>query len=168
MENVSPHLSYEEIVRSDTAKRKNIKNEPSSFQLTRIKILAEKVFEPLRNHFNIPINISSCFRSTMLNAMMGGARDSQHMADNGAAIDLDNDVYINSSVNNTDIFNYIHDNLDYDQLIWEFGNDLKPDWVHVSYTKGKNRKETLRSIRGKRGVEYITFKIQQNGFLKIQ
>jgi hypothetical protein len=106
-------------------------------------VLAAKIFQPIREHFNRPILISSGYRSKALNDAIGGSKTSQHSI--GEAIDIDMD---GTTLSNTDVFNYIKDNLDFDQLIWEFGNDEKPDWVHVSYkANGKQRKSILVAKR---------------------
>jgi hypothetical protein len=142
MDKISKHINYTEATRSDTAKRSGIPNTPSNYQLDNMKRLAENVFEPLREHFNTPIFIASFYRSNTVNALMGGVANSQHISNNGSAIDLDADVF--NVISNNDIFNYIKDNLDFDQLIAE---DIHPDgtinWVHVSYNENHNRHEIL-------------------------
>lgn len=155
--NISPHISYEEAIRSDVAKRLGIKNYFTPEQLVRMTALAEKVFEPLRTHFKVPIFIASFFRNPEINKLIGGAKNSQHMANNGAAIDLDAQTY--GRLTNKEIFDYIKDNLEFDQLIWEFGNDNEPDWVHVSYNEGHNRGEILRATRNVLG-ETLYIKIK--------
>ncbi len=141
---LSPHVSFREVVRSTTALRRGIENNPNQLQLDRIKLLCLMVFEPLRNHFDVPIFIASCFRSNLLNHAIGGAAGSQHMANRGAAMDLDADVF--GGITNADIFFWLMDNADFDQLIWEFGNDHQPDWVHVSYHAGNNRRQVLKAV----------------------
>ncbi len=139
---ISTHISYKEATHSNTATRRGIKNEPTEKQLEAMKALAKKVFEPLRKHFDKPIKINSFFRSIALNKAIGGSSTSQHCK--GEAIDLD----ATTGFNNKQIYNYIKDNLEYDQLIWEFGTDKEPDWVHVSYrADGKNRRQQLRASR---------------------
>jgi hypothetical protein len=141
---ISEHCTYEEAIRSDIAKRNGIVNYFTVDQLTRMKLLAEKVFEPLRKHFNTPIFISSFFRTIKLNELMDGANGSQHCANNGAAMDLDADVF--NVITNKDIFDYIRRHLDFDQLIFEGVNlDGTPGWIHVSYvSKQKNRRQLLK------------------------
>lgn len=147
MENISTHISYSEATKSDTAIRFGIDNNPTEEQLKKMKLLAEKVFEPTRSHFgNKSIRITSFFRSSELNKKVGGSATSQHC--HGEAMDIDND---GSTPANKEIFDYIKDNLDFDQLIWEAGNDSNPDWVHVSYKKSGNRKQALKMkyVKGK-------------------
>jgi len=142
MEKISKHIAYSEGIRSELAKRLNISNEPDEEQLIRMKLVAEKVFEFVRGHFNVPIYISSFFRSSALNEALGGANDSQHMANNGAAIDLDCDVY--GKITNKELFDYIKDNLVFDQVIAEsISEDGTGGWVHCSYKKENNRNQVL-------------------------
>lgn len=149
---ISKHLSLAEVTRSETAKRNGIDNTPTAEHLENFKLLAEKVFEPIRAHFKVPIHISSGYRSQALNKFIKGSASSQHCK--GEAIDIDMDG-TSGDVTNFDIFSYIKDNLEYDQLIWEFGTDANPDWVHVSYTKGKNRKQKLKAVRTNGKTSYI-------------
>ena len=106
-----------------------------------MKLVPETVFHPLRKEFDEPIRVNSFFRSVKLNKAIGGSRTSQHCK--GEALDLDQD-YRNTCVSNRDIYFFIKDNLDFDQLIWEGGNDDSPAWVHVSFSAKKNRKQLLR------------------------
>jgi zinc D-Ala-D-Ala carboxypeptidase len=148
MERISEHISYSEATKSITAMRLGIDNNPGAFQLRNMRELAVNVFEPLRTGLHgRPIRINSFYRSRKLNWAIGGALNSQHMAENGAAIDLDS--VEGSGVTNRDIFFYILNNLPFDQLIWEHGNDDQPDWVHVSYKSFGNRWEALKAIYDK-------------------
>jgi hypothetical protein len=137
---LSENLTLSEVVRSESAKRRGINNNPSAEHLENLKLLAEKVFQPIRDHFKRPIHISSGYRSKILNNAIGGSFNSQHSK--GEAIDIDMD---GTSITNKQVFDFIKDNLDFDQLIWEFGTDNNPDWVHVSYSKDRNRKQVLRA-----------------------
>jgi hypothetical protein len=158
---ISPNLNLYEITRSDTAKRQGIDNTPTFEHLENFKLLAEKIFEPIREHFGVPIFISSGYRSKELNKAMGGASKivngvyvptSQHCK--GQAIDIDMDA-INTDVTNKMVFDFIRENLEFDQLIWEMGTDLNPDWVHVSYAKTGNRKQKLKAIRSNGKTTYL-------------
>ena len=142
---LSEHLDLSEVTRSDMAKRRGISNMPTPEHIENFKILAENIFEPIRKHFGVPIFVSSGYRSKALNTAIGGSLTSQHCL--GQALDLDMDGTPNG-VTNKMVFDFIKDNLEYDQLISEFGTKEKPDWVHVSYNpKGKQRKQTLRAIK---------------------
>jgi zinc D-Ala-D-Ala carboxypeptidase len=148
--NISEHISMKEALRSNTAERLGINNMPDNDTLITMQITAQHIFEPLRNHFNEPIYISSFYRSPELNKAIGGSTSSQHCI--GEAIDID-DVY--SKASNVDFFNYIKDKLEFDQLIWEFGDDENPAWVHVSYALGKNRMRILKAIKENGRTKYI-------------
>lgn len=154
--NLSKHLSLAEVVRSSTAKRLGISNQPTAQHLENLTLLAEKIFEPVRKHFDVPIYISSGYRSAELNAHTpNSSLTSQHCS--GEALDIDMDGA--GTITNAQVFNYIKDNLTFDQLIWEGGNAFNPDWVHVSYeSSGKQRKQVLQMIRKKDGNEYIPYK----------
>lgn len=149
---ISPNLNLAEITRSDTAKRHGIDNTPTAEHLENFKLLADKVFEPIREHFKTPIFISSGYRSKALNDFIKGSASSQHCT--GQAIDIDMDGS-NGEVTNRMVFDFIKNKLDFDQLIWEFGTDFNPDWVHVSYVKGKNRKQKLKAIRTSGKTTYL-------------
>jgi zinc D-Ala-D-Ala carboxypeptidase len=149
---ISEHLSLVEVTRSETAKRKGISNNPTAEHLENFKILAENVFEKIRGHFGVPIHISSGYRSKELNSAIGGSQTSQHSK--GQAIDIDMDGS-GDGVSNADVYNFIKDKLDYDQLIWEFGTDKNPDWVHVSYSKDKNRKQRLKAVKTNGKTSYV-------------
>ena len=151
---LSKNLALAEVTRSETAKRKGISNMPTPEHIENFKLLAEKVFQPIRDHFGVPIRISSGYRSAALNKAIGGASSSQHCS--GEAIDIDMDC---TTVTNAQIFNFIKDNLEFDQMIWEFGTDTNPDWVHVSYeSTGKQRKQILKAKKSGGKTTYVPFK----------
>ena len=149
---LSQNLSLAEVTKSATAKRRGIANEPTEEHLKNLKALAENIFQPIREEFMCPIFISSGYRSEALNEAIGGSKTSQHSK--GEALDLDADVY--GVITNADIFHYIEDSLNFDQLIWEFGTDENPDWVHVSYREeGKNRGQVLKAVRKGGRTSYV-------------
>jgi len=151
--NLSKNLSLAEMINSESAKRNGIKNEPTAEHLENMKKLAVNVFQPIRDHFNVPIHISSGYRSLALNKAIKGSLSSQHCS--GEAMDIDMD---GTDITNAKIFNYIKDNLVFDQLIWEFGTDKNPDWVHVSYeSKGKQRKQILKAIKKNGKTAYTIY-----------
>ena len=139
MKNISEHVSYNEAIRSNTARRLGLDNTPSAMQIWNMELLCKMVFEPVRQCFKQPIRISSMFRGKLLNKAVKGSSRSQHCK--GEAMDIQG----TNGVTNAELYYFIRDHLDFDQLIWEYGNDTEPDWVHVSYTDSKpNRKQTLR------------------------
>ena len=152
---ISEHISYREVTYSQTAIRNDINNEPNEEQLERIKKAAEAVFEPLREWVGKPIKINSCFRSTELNKRIGGAQSSQHCANKGAAFDLD-DTY--GYKTNAEMFHYIRKYIIFDQLIWEFGTDENPNWVHVSYNADNNRGQVLKACKIKGKTKYLAWR----------
>ena len=153
---LSEHLDLSEVTRSESAKRNGISNMPTEAHIANFKLLAEKIFEPIRTHFRCPIIISSGYRSKELNAAIGGSLTSQHCQ--GEAIDIDMDGTANG-VTNRIVFDYIKDNLNFDQLIYEFGDANNPDWVHVSYeSTGNQRKQILKAIRVNGKTSYTNYK----------
>jgi len=145
MSKISEHLDLSEVIRSETAKRLGISNMPTLEHIENFKKLAENIFEPIRNNFRVPIHLSSGYRSFELNKKIKGSATSQHCK--GEAIDIDMDGSSNG-VTNKMVFDYIFKNLNFDQLIWEFGTSENPDWVHVSYNSdGNQRKQVLKAIK---------------------
>jgi NADH dehydrogenase FAD-containing subunit len=149
---LSKNLSLAEVLRSESAKRNGISNTPTKEHLANLVSIALNVFQPIRDHFLVPIHISSGYRSLALNKAVGGSNTSQHSK--GQALDIDMD---GTKITNKQIFDFIKDNIEFDQLIWEFGTDKNPDWVHVSYAKGKNRKQILKAVRRNGKTSYINF-----------
>jgi zinc D-Ala-D-Ala carboxypeptidase len=140
---LSKNLALAEVTRSETAKRKGISNMPTPEHIENFKKLAENVFQPIREHFGVPIHLSSGYRSAALNKAIGGSSSSQHCT--GEAIDIDMD---GTSITNKQVFDFIRENVNFDQMIWEFGTDTNPDWVHVSYeSTGKQRKQVLKAVK---------------------
>ena len=143
MERISEHISYKEGIKSNTATRLGIKNTPDDYQITNMVNIGVNVFEPLRKYVGGPIRINSFYRCEKLNRAIGGSSRSQHCE--GRAIDLDDTL---GHKTNAEMYKYIKDNLSFDQLIWEFGDDNNPDWIHVSYVHpDENRKRCLRAER---------------------
>ena len=148
---ISAHVSYKEGVRSRTADRRGLDNTPNESQLKCMKEIAEAVFEPLREWVGGPIKINSFFRGEPVNTAIGGSKYSQHMK--GQAMDID-DTFGHKT--NAEMYHYIKDNLDFDQLIWEFGDDENPNWIHVSYVAHRENRKKLtiaKKVNGK--TKYI-------------
>ena len=150
---LSKNLTLKEAIKSNTASRLGIPNIPEDWEIHNLRAVAENVFQPVRDHFGVPIGVSSGYRSKELNKAIGGSKYSQHMI--GEALDIDADIY--GGVTNAEIFNYIKNNLEWDQMIWEFGDDEEPNWVHVSYKEaGRNRKQIKRARRDEKNRIYYT------------
>jgi hypothetical protein len=150
---LSTNLSLAEVTRSETAKRRGISNMPTAEHIENFKKLAINIFQPIREHFGKPILISSGYRSAELNKAIGGSLSSQHCS--GEAIDIDMD---GTDITNKQIFDYIKDNLNFDQMIWEFGTDTNPDWVHVSFASNRSQRKQIlvaKKVNGK--TTYIPY-----------
>jgi zinc D-Ala-D-Ala carboxypeptidase len=146
---LSEHLDLVEVTRSEYAKRNGINNMPNPEYTENLIELAQKIFEPIRKHFNKPIHISSGFRSKILNQKIGGAKNSQHTL--GQALDIDQ----GNRKDNIEIFEFIKNNLLFDQLI----NEHNYDWVHVSYNPdGRQRGEVLDAIKEEGKTKYVAHK----------
>tara|TARA_B100000212_G_scaffold261468_1_gene201353 strand:- start:15055 stop:15516 length:462 start_codon:yes stop_codon:yes gene_type:complete len=141
MDIISKHITYKESIRSNTALRRGIDNTPGDYELSNMNNIAVNLFEPLREWVGGPIKITSFFRCEELNKAIGGSSRSQHCQ--GRAMDLD-DTFGHKT--NAEMFEYIKSNLSYDQLIWEFGDDENPDWIHVSFvSEMENRGRSMRA-----------------------
>lgn len=149
---LTEHITYAEGCHSYTAKKLGIPNIPNEYEMWNMVVLGTHIFEPLRKWVGGAIKINSFYRSRELNKAIGGSPKSMHCE--GRAIDID-DLYGHKT--NAEMFEYIKNELDFDQLIWEFGDDQNPDWVHVSYVdQDSNRKQVLRAYRENGGVIYKT------------
>ena len=147
---ISKHISDKEGSYSSTALRLGIDNTPGDYEYSNMQLIAEKVFEPLRNHIGKPIKINSFYRSVDLNKAIGGSSRSQHCQ--GRAMDID-DTFGHAT--NAEMYNWIKENLNFDQMIWEFGNDDNPAWVHVSYvSENQNRNRCLKAYKEKGKTKY--------------
>ena len=147
---ISKHVSFKESIKSNTATRLGIDNTPGDYELSNMELIAEKVFEPLRAWVGGPVKINSFYRNKELNLAIGGSQQSQHCE--GRAIDLD-DTFRHKT--NAEMYNYIKENLNFDQLIWEFGSSKNPDWVHVSYvSQAENRNRCLIAYKDNGKTKY--------------
>ena len=150
---ISKYISFAEATKSETAKRLDIKNTPTDEHLENMMLVAEKVFEPLREYAGHPIGVNSFYRSPELNKAIRGSNRSSHMI--GAAIDLNS----LGDKSNKELFDFIMENLTFDQLIWEFGSDKNPAWIHISYIgEEDNRNEVLK----------VKFNSNHNTYYKIK
>lgn len=141
---ISKHLTLEECTRSSTADKLGIiNNNPNLSVIENMKLLAENVFEPIREHFKTPIYVSSVYRGLVLNQAIKGSITSQHCS--GQAMDIDMDS--KGKPTNKEIFEFIKKNLEFDQLI----NEFDYSWIHVSYSNIKNRKQILKAKKNNLG-----------------
>jgi len=151
MEKISKHISYHEGTYSRTGERRDLDNTPSKEQLKCMKEVSENLFEPLREWVGGPIKINSFFRGEPVNTAIGGSKKSQHMK--GQAIDID-DTFGHKT--NAEMYHYIKDNLDFDQMIWEFGTDKNPNWLHISWVSHRpNRKKLTIAKKVNGRTKYV-------------
>ena len=137
----SANISFKEGTHSNTATRRGIDNTPNEAQIQSMRYVAENIFQKVREHFNKPMRINSFFRGVDLNKAIGGSLSSQHCK--GEAIDVDG----LGGLTNKEIYDYIKENLEFDQLIWEYGTLEEPNWVHFSLKKEGNRNQCLRASK---------------------
>ena len=149
---LSKNFTLKELTASDTAKAKGISNEPDAKQLAAMQLLVEKILQPLRDGIDKPIKVSSGLRVPALNKAIGGSVTSQHCK--GEAVD----IQMSGKTGNAKLFNYIKENLVFDQMIWEFGTQENPEWVHVSYSAKGNRGEILRAYKKDGRTRYMLYK----------
>ncbi len=147
---LSKNFTLYELIKSPIASRKGINNIPNIQQIANLKLLTEKVLQPARDALGIPVIVSSGYRCLLLNRLIGGSDTSDHTKGKAADAELANG-------DNAKLFYYIKDNLEFDQLIWEFGDNNQPEWVHVSYRKGNNRRQVLKSIKKGGKTVYVPF-----------
>ena len=145
--NLSKHVTLAEFERSETAINRGINNSMNEWEIERAKLVCENCFELIRTKVGAPIRINSGFRSGALNRAIGGSTTSQHSL--GEAIDLD--------LHDRNLFEWIIDNVEFDQLIFEGGTTDKADWFHISYRKGRLRKQVLRMVKKGGKTTYIPY-----------
>lgn len=150
---LSENFMLSEFTRSEKAKKLGIRNEPTILQIHHLSLLCHHVLEPLREHFAKPVNITSGFRSLELNKAVGGSDTSSHIKGEAADINV-------SGVAMHDVWNYIKNNLEFDQVIAEKISRTNPHkgWIHVSYRAGNNRKQAKSFIGNGQypyGLHYI-------------
>lgn len=142
--NLSKNLTLAEACVTNSG----ITNTPNLQEINNLQLIAEKIFQPCRDHFGEPLKVNSGFRSKAVNKAVGGATSSQHLL--GQALDLDFGNYDDNKA----LFDYIRHNLNYDQVI----NESNYSWIHVSYSPIYNRKESLEMIKVKGKATYKKIK----------
>ena len=139
---LTANFSLSELTKSQTATRKGIDNTPSPEHQENLKLLCEAVLQPVRAHFGRVVTVTSGYRSPELCTAIGSKITSQHARGEAADFEI-------FGVSNKELADYIHEHLDYDQLILEYWNESDPNsgWVHCSYSEGKNRKQYLKAYK---------------------
>ena len=148
--NLTAHFSLHEMTKSETALRKGMPNEPTEADIANLKLLAEKVLQPLRDHYGVGIKVNSGYRSPDVNAAVGGSRTSDHCKGQAADIEI-------AGIPNATLAQYIKDSLQYTQLILEFYTPGIPDsgWVHVSYDANNLKCQTLTATKKDGKTAYL-------------
>ena len=138
--NLSKSFTLNELTKSQEALRLNIDNTPNEEQILNLKILCEKILQPIRDFYGMPVSVSSGFRSPELCKAIGSSSTSQHTRGEAADFEI-------FSIANKTLAEFIISNLDYDQCILEFWNENEPNsgWVHCSYSSNGNRKQYLKA-----------------------
>ena len=147
--NLTENFSLKELTASQTAERKGIENTPSTEHQDNLKSLCTSILQPIRDHFNRVVSVSSGYRSVDLCVAIGSSTGSQHAKGEAADFEI-------FGVSNKELADYINENLDYDQLILEYWKESDPNsgWVHCSYTNGSNRKQYLRAYKENGKTKY--------------
>jgi hypothetical protein len=147
---LSENFSLHEMTKSETALRKDIPNEPSELVIANLKLLIEKVLQPLRDHYKVGIKVNSGYRSPDVNAAVGGSRTSDHCKGQAADIEI-------AGIPNAVLAQYIKDNFQYTQLILEFYTLGVPDsgWVHVSYDPANLKCQALTAVKKEGKTVYL-------------
>lgn len=148
---LSKYLSYQQAIKSDTAKKHKLDNSPNAAEIENLKHLGKNIYDKIYEKFNGNVKLTSVFRNGPVNKKVGGSSTSQHRF--GQALDIQG----TNGVTNKQIFKYVKENLDYHQIIWEFGSTTEPNWVHVGYKPSGNRKTNTRAKKVNGSTKYVTF-----------
>lgn len=140
---LSRNFTLAELTDTDTG----LPNNPSQEEIRNLKLLVQKVLQPVRDKFGV-INVTSGYRSPGVNSAVGGSATSDHV--HGRAADI-------QCEDMATVFKYIRKNLPFKQLIWEFGTDAQPKWIHVAYDANNNKGEVLKAIKKGGKTKYIQF-----------
>jgi zinc D-Ala-D-Ala carboxypeptidase len=150
MTQLSKNFSLSEMIKSETALRHGMDNTPGEAEIANLKLLAEKVLQPVRDHYAKGVKVNSGFRHPEVNAKVGGSKTSDHCKGQAADIEI-------PGVANGDLAEWIKNNLEYTQLILEFYTPGIPDsgWVHVSYDPANLKKQVLTATRQNGKTVYL-------------
>jgi len=143
---LSRNFTLQELIKSDTAVRKGIDNNPNSDQIAKLKLLCDNILQPVRDYFQKPVTISSGYRSPELSQKIGSSSRSQHCKGEAADFEI-------PGVSNKELADFINENLSFDQVILEFHNpdEINSGWVHASYVGERNRSEYLLAEKDENG-----------------
>ena len=140
--NLTKNFTLSEMTKSEAALRLGIDNQPNEQQLAALKLLAEKVLQPIRDHFQKGVKVNSALRTLPVNRAIGSGDNSDHVRGQAADIEI-------PGVPNVELAEWIKNNLEFRQLILEFYTPGVPDsgWVHVSYVPEDNKKQVLTAVK---------------------
>ena len=146
---LSRNFHLKELTASQTAARKGIDNTPGPTHQANLQSLCTSILQPIRDHFSQVVTVSSGYRSQELCLAIGSKITSQHAKGEAAVFEI-------FGVSNKELADYIHENLDYDQLILEYWKESDPNsgWVHCSYSKGNNRNQYLKAFKIQGATKY--------------
>ena len=146
--NLSRNFSLQELIKSDTAIRKGINNNPNAEQIEKLKDLCENILQPVRDHFG-RVKVTSGFRSPYLCIAIGSSVNSQHAKAEAADFEV-------IGTDNAELADWIYNNLEFDQLILEFYTPGEPNsgWIHCSYTADQPRKQFLHAYKSEGKTKY--------------
>ena len=145
---LTKNFSLIELTSSETATRRNIDNTPDFSAVNNLRLICTVIMQPLRDWYGKPIDITSSYRSPQLNMAIGVSATSDHCFGRAIYFTVPREDY-------KMIFDWVKTNLQFDQLIWEFGDNTAPNWIHVSFRQGQNRKQVLKAIKGAFGTKYL-------------
>ena len=139
---LTENFSLSEMIKSETALRLDLPNDPEPDHLENMKALAENVLQPVRDHFGRGVKVNSAYRHPDVNKAVGGSTTSDHCKGMAADIEI-------PGIPNAELAEWIQDNLEFRQLILEFYTPGVPDsgWVHVSYNPADNKKQILTAMK---------------------
>jgi hypothetical protein len=148
--NLSANFSLHELTKSETALRMGFDNTPGEAETEALRLLCEKVLQPVRDHYGKGVKVNSGFRSPESNSAVGGSKTSDHCKGQAADIEI-------PGVPNAELAQWIMDNLEYTQLILEFYTPGIPDsgWVHVSYDPDNLKKQELTAMKVAGKTQYV-------------
>lgn len=148
--NLTANFTLSELTKSETALRHGMDNTPGETEIANLKTLAERVLQPVREHYQKGVKVNSGYRAPEVNQKVGGSRTSDHCKGQAADIEI-------PGVPNADLAQWITENLEFTQVILEFYTQGVPDsgWVHVSYDPQNLKKQTLTAVKQNGKTVYL-------------
>ena len=139
--NLTRNFTLQELIKSDTAIRKGIDNNPNADQIEKLKKLCENVLQPVRDQFG-RVKVTSGYRSPELCVAIGSSINSQHAKAEACDFEV-------IGVDNAEVADWVYKNCQTDQLILEFYTPGEPQsgWIHASWVEFQPRAQYLRAYR---------------------